>query len=108
MLAAMRSPMRRSAAADSSELSPSVGNVPVVPVVPASRGAAGAGVLCVKAAGLATSAATSRSFLKRIDTVKCDFLSVWRVQQAHMMTNRSKGFVTIWKCHERRSATHPL
>ena len=74
MLPEMRSPMRRSAAADSSEPSPSVGSAPD------RRGDVGSGVPCVgvgcgKAAGLAASAATSSSFLKRVNEVKCNYLS---------------------------------
>ena len=77
MLAAMRSPMRRSAAADSSELSPSVGSVPVERDAGVAVGAgevgAGDGVVCVKTAGLAAKAAISNSFLKWGVGVKCLF-----------------------------------
>ena len=68
MLPAMRSPMRRSAAADSSEPSPSVGNAPD------ARGGDWGSVLCAKDAVLAASAATTSSFLKRINEVKCEYL----------------------------------
>ena len=82
--------MRRSAAADSSEPSPSVGSAPGVPEVPEMRGGAGSGAPCAmlgcgKAVGLAASAATSTSFLKRFDEVKCFSLRVLTVLQTHMM-----------------------
>ena len=101
MLPAMRSPMRRSADADNSELSPSVGNEPEEPealdpptapderfeeVAPAAESAP-----CVKAAGLAASAATSSHFLERIIEVNCIYPgglnTVANMRQAHMMTN---------------------